>query len=86
MTTAFISYSWDNDDHKMWVRDLATRLHGEGITVKLDQWHLVPGDQLPQFMETAVRKHGNTETQGQVLLFAILDSVVMFRHVQATEN
>lgn len=56
MSTAFISYSWDSDDHKLWVRDLATRLHGEGITVKLDQWHLVPGDQLPQFMETAVRE------------------------------
>jgi hypothetical protein len=24
--------------------------------VTLDQWHLVPGDQLPQFMESAVRK------------------------------
>lgn len=56
MTAAFISYSWDNDDHKVWVHDLATRLHGEGITVKFDQWHLVPGDQLPQFMETAVRE------------------------------
>ena len=56
MSTAFISYSWDSDDHKQWVHDLATRLHGEGITIKLDQWHLVPGDQLPQFMETAVRE------------------------------
>lgn len=53
---AFISYSWDNDDHKNWVRELATRLRGDGIDVTLDQWHLVPGDQLPQFMEQAVRE------------------------------
>lgn len=56
MGTAFISYSWDSDSHKLWVHCLASRLHGEGIAVKLDQWHLVPGDQLPQFMETAVRE------------------------------
>ncbi len=56
MTKAFISYSWDNDEHKNWVRDLASRLRGDGIDVTLDQWHLVPGDQLPEFMERAVRE------------------------------
>lgn len=56
MIKAFISYSWDNDDHKIWVRELATRLRGDGIDVTLDQWHLVPGDQLPEFMERAVRE------------------------------
>lgn len=55
MTTAFISYSWDSDEHKVWVRDLAVRLRTSGIEVTLDQWHLVPGDELPQFMEAAVR-------------------------------
>jgi TIR domain len=55
MTSAFISYSWDSDAHKAWVRDLATRLRTSGIEVALDQWHLVPGDQLPQFMESAVQ-------------------------------
>lgn len=55
MTSAFISYSWDSDEHKGWVRDLAARLRAMGIEVTLDQWHLVPGDQLPQFMESAVR-------------------------------
>lgn len=55
MTTTFISYSWDNDAHKAWARDLATRLRSSGIEVVLDQWHLVPGDQLTQFMESAVR-------------------------------
>jgi hypothetical protein len=56
MTKVFISYSWDNDDHKNWVRELATRLRMDGIDATLDQWHLVPGDQLPEFMERSVRE------------------------------
>jgi hypothetical protein len=56
MIKAFISYSWDNDDHKNWVRELAARLRSDGIDVVLDQWDLVPGDQLPEFMERAVRE------------------------------
>jgi hypothetical protein len=56
MVKVFVSYSWDNDDHKNWVRELATRLRNAGIDVILDQWHLVPGDQLPEFMERAVRE------------------------------
>ena len=55
--TAFISYSWDTDEHKAWVRELATRLRNDGVDVTLDQWHAIPGDQLPQFMETAVREN-----------------------------
>src|SRR4051795_3830890 len=56
MPKVFISYSWDDDAHKTWVRDLAARLRQDGIETLLDQWHLVPGDQLPVFMETAVRE------------------------------
>lgn len=55
--TAFVSYSWDSDEHKQWVHDLATRMRSDGIDVTLDQWHAVPGDQLPQFMETAIREN-----------------------------
>ena len=55
--TAFISYSWDDDLHKQWVRDLAARLRGDGVDVTLDQWQLQPGDRLPAFMETAIREH-----------------------------
>lgn len=54
---AFISYSWDSDEHRDWVRNLATRLRSEGIEVTLDQWHLAPGDPLPEFMERAVREN-----------------------------
>lgn len=55
--TAFMSYSWDNDAHTTWVRELAARLRGDGVDVTLDQWHAVPGDQLPQFMESAIREN-----------------------------
>lgn len=56
-STAIISYSWDSEDHKKWVRNLAARLRKEGIEIILDQWHTVPGDELPKFMETAVREN-----------------------------
>ena len=53
-TTAFVSYSWDDDEHKEWARRLAERLRGDGVSATLDQWATVPGDQLPQFMERAI--------------------------------
>lgn len=56
MVKAFVSYSWDSNEHKKWVRELSTRLRKDGVDVILDQWHLVPGDQLPEFMERAVRE------------------------------
>jgi len=55
MVTAFASYSHDSNNHKVWVRDLAARLRGDGVTVALDQWEVVPGDQLPEFMERSIR-------------------------------
>jgi hypothetical protein len=54
---AFISYSWDDEPHKEWVKALAARLRSEGIDVTLDRWAVAPGDQLPRFMETAVREN-----------------------------
>ncbi len=56
MVKAFISYSWDNDDHKNWVRELAAQLRSDGVDGILDQWELTPGDQLTEFMEKAVRE------------------------------
>jgi nucleotide-binding universal stress UspA family protein len=53
--TAFVSYSWDDDAHEEWVLQLATRLRRHGVEVTLDQRHLHPGDQLPAFMERAIR-------------------------------
>jgi len=47
----FISYSHDNEDHKEWVLNLASRLVANGVDVILDQWDLRLGGDLPSFME-----------------------------------
>jgi len=52
----FISYSWDDDNHREWVHNFATRLSNDGISVILDRWYAGPGTQLPEFMERAVRE------------------------------
>jgi TIR domain len=54
--TAFISYSWESEAHKEWVKRLGTRLRSDGIDLTLDEWRLAPGDQLPHFMEIAIRQ------------------------------
>ena len=54
---AFISYSWDDNSHKEWVLQLATDLRNDGVETILDQWHAVPGDQLPAFMEREIREN-----------------------------
>jgi len=54
--TAFISYSWEDKVHKRWVKDLASKLRNDGVDVKLDQWEVVPGDQLPSFVEKSIRE------------------------------
>jgi len=54
--TATISYSWDSEAHKNWVAALGSRLRSDGIDLTLDEWHLKPGDQLPHYMERAIRE------------------------------
>ena len=54
---AFISYSWDDDFHRSWVRSLAERPRADGVDVTLDQLEAVPRDQLPAFMEGAIREN-----------------------------
>ena len=54
--TVFISYSWDSEDHKEWVKDLAIKLRNDGIDATLDQWELALGDQLTHFMEKKIRE------------------------------
>jgi hypothetical protein len=52
---AFVSYSWDDESHKAWVLEFATRLQGEsGVQIILDRWHLHPGQERLHFMEQAV--------------------------------
>lgn len=54
--TVFISYSWDSEDHKEWVLNLANRLRSDGIDVILDRYYLRPGKNLPFFVEDSLRK------------------------------
>ena len=54
MPRVFVSYSWDNDEHKTWVGDLSFQLRKAGIDVKLDQWDLQLGDSLTHFMEREI--------------------------------
>lgn len=53
----FISYAWESDHLKEWVKNLAIQLRNNGIDAKLDQWEVIPGDQMPQFMEKSVREN-----------------------------
>ncbi len=54
MTKVFISYSWEDEAHKEWVRLLADSLFANGIDATLDQYDLSLGDRLPQFMEQSI--------------------------------
>jgi hypothetical protein len=53
---AFISYSWDSEQHRRWVIALATRLREKGVNVVLDHWHLKLGADKTMFMEKAVQE------------------------------
>ncbi len=55
--TIFISYAWESEELKAWVKDLATQLRSNGIDANLDQWEVLPGDQMPHFMEKSVREN-----------------------------
>jgi hypothetical protein len=57
MRSAFISYSWDDEAHRDWVRTLAERLRADGVDVSIDRWAAVPGDQLTAFMEGVIREN-----------------------------
>lgn len=50
----FISYSWEDDAHKEWVKSLADRLLSDGIDATVDQYDLTLGDRLPHFMEQSI--------------------------------
>lgn len=52
----FISYSWDNDEHKKWVLNLADKLCTDGIDIILDRYYLKPGTNLPHFVENNLNK------------------------------
>jgi hypothetical protein len=50
----FISYSWDSNEHKKWVRELAEELSKYDMEVILDQSHILGGDETTRFMEQGI--------------------------------
>jgi len=53
----FISYSWDNENHKLWVLKLAADLIKSGIMVLIDEWDLDKyRNDLHYFMESGIRE------------------------------
>jgi len=53
--TVFISYSWDDIDHKEWVLILANNLITNGVNVILDRYELGLGKSLPFFVEQSIK-------------------------------
>lgn len=52
--SVFISYSHDSAAHKEWVLKLATDLRARGVDTSLDQWDLVPGQDVAAFMAKGI--------------------------------
>ena len=53
----FLSYSWDNEQHKRWVLKLAADLIRNGVRVLIDEWDLHNhNDDLHLFMEVGIRE------------------------------
>jgi len=54
--TVFITYSWDTNEHKNWVRRIADNLISSGVQVLLDQYDIQPGESFTHFMESSISK------------------------------
>lgn len=54
MPKVFISYAWESEEHRAWIKTLANHLLADGIEAIVDQYDLGLGDRLPQFMEESV--------------------------------
>ena len=52
---AFVSYSWDSEEHIKRVREFADRLRSEGIDAVIDQYEESPPDGWPRWMEKKIR-------------------------------
>lgn len=50
----FISYSWEDEEHIEWVKELADCLIDNGVDTYIDQYDLELGGRLPQSMEQKI--------------------------------
>lgn len=56
INTCFVSYSWDSSAHRQWVLRLATCLTANGVLVRLDEWEVLLGNDITEFMESGIRE------------------------------
>jgi len=55
--TVLISYSWDSEEHKLWVLKLSADLIRSGVRVVIDEWDLLKyQNDLHVFMESGIRE------------------------------
>jgi hypothetical protein len=52
----FLSYAWESDEYKLWVKQLAVRLRADGVNARLDEWDLPKNGNIPEFMNREVRE------------------------------
>lgn len=52
----FISYSWDNEEHKNWVLKFSKVLRNKGIDIILDQFELDAGRDLTYFIDKNLKR------------------------------
>lgn len=51
----FISYAWESEEYRLWVRRLSARFREDGVDARIDHWHLKANDNIPEFMSREVR-------------------------------
>lgn len=52
----FISYAHENDEHKLWVLNLAKNLRANGVDAILDRWEIKLGSDTTHFMENGIQE------------------------------
>ena len=52
----FLSYAWEDDDYRLWVKQLASRFREDGVDARLDEWHLSRNGNIAEFMNREVRE------------------------------
>jgi TIR domain len=52
----FISYKWESEAHKEWVKKFATDLRVAGIDAKLDRWEVRLGDSFTDYMTSKINE------------------------------
>jgi hypothetical protein len=50
----FISYSYDSDDHRQWVKSFATALRKNRVNAVFDEWDAALGQDLAEFMSKGI--------------------------------